>query len=304
MKNKFILALAVTVLGAANLFGQVAVPRESNRQEVAQEVGDAKITIVYHRPNTKGRANIFGCRSTDVIPKSGVTYPCLVPSGQIWRTGANDATTIEFTTDVTINGKALAAGKYAFFAIPEDKEWTLIFSKTHAQWGSYSYKAEDDVLRVMTTPAMSGAPRETLMYEFDSISGNSTNVVLTWDKMRVPFTVNVGDINTRVVGKFRDAAKSRKADDVRPLNQGAGFIFSNKIKGSYTEALGWLEESIAVKETFANLNTKARLLAEMGKKAEAISTAEKAVSIGKSSTPPANANAIAGLEAEIAKWKK
>lgn len=301
MKKTIILVSILMLLLASNIFGQLTLPRESNRQEITQTVGDSKITIVYHRPNVKDRAGkIYGCTSPDLIQKGNNTGPCLVPYGQVWRTGANENTTIEFSTDVSINGQPLPAGKYAFFAIPDPKEWTLIFNKVNNEWGAFTYKVEQDALRVKATPIQLANSRDALMYEFESVSGNSTKVAVSWEKLQVPFTVNVGDINARVVAQIREAIKNRKADDVRPLNQGAGFVFSNKLKGSYEEAIGWLDESIKVKETFANLNAKARILAEMNKKAEAITTAEKAIQVGKATTPAANTT---GLEGELKKWK-
>ncbi len=294
----------LTLLLASNMFGQVTMPRESNKQEIMQMVGDTKINIAYHRPNVKNRVGkIYGCATEKAIQQGNNTGPCLVPNGQVWRTGANENTIIEFSTDVTVNGQPLPAGKYGFFAIPDKKEWTLIFNKVNAEWGAMTYKAEQDALRVKTTPVKSKTVRQTLMYEFDSISYNSTNVVLSWEKLMIPFTVNVGDINGRVLTQLREAIKNRKADDVRPLNQAAGFVLGQKMTGSYEEAMGWVNESIKARELFGNLNTKARLLAEMGKKAEAISTAEKALQAGKAATPPANAGAMTALEDEIKKWK-
>lgn len=303
MKRTFFLVGVVSLFLTMSVIGQVTLPRESNRQEIVQFVGDSKISIVYHRPNVKGRTNVYGCTSPNVIQKGNYNDPCLVPYGQVWRTGANENTTIEFSTDVTINGQPLPAGKYAFFAMPGEKEWTLIFNKVNNEWGAFTYKVEQDALRVKAVPTKLSDSRETLMYEFDNVSGSSAQVVLSWEKLAVPFTVNVGDINARVLNQFRDAIKNRKADDVRPLNQGAGFVLSTKMTASYDEAIGWLDESIKVKETFGNLNTKARLLAEAGKKADAISTAEKAIQVGKASTPPANPTAVSGLEAELQKWK-
>jgi hypothetical protein len=303
MKRTLFLVGILSLIFVSNIFGQVPIPRESNRQEIVQTVGDSKISIVYSRPNVKGRSNIYGCTSTDVIQKGNGIYPCFVPYGQVWRTGANENTTIEFSTDVTINGKPLPAGKYGFFAIPSETDWTLIFNKVNNEWGAFTYKSDQDALRVTATPVKLSSSRETLSYDFEKVFGNSAEVVLSWEKLAIPFTVSVGDINGRVLGQLRDAITSRKPDDVRPLNQAAGFVLSNKISGSYQEAIGWLDESIKIKETFGNLNAKARLLAEMGKKADAIATAEKAIQVGKASTPPANAGAISGLEAEVTKWK-
>ena len=299
MKKLFILVGILMLFTASNILAQVAIPRESNRQEIAQTVGDSKISIVYHRPNAKGRI-IYGCESTDMIQKGNQTGPCMVPNGQVWRTGANENTTVEFSTDVTINGQALSAGKYGFFAIPTKNEWTLIFNKVNNEWGAFTYKVEQDALRVKVTPMTLATPRESLMYEFEAISNNTTNVMLSWGNQAVSFKVNVGDITARVLVQLRKAAANAKADDMRTLNQAAGFVLISKLTANYDEALGWLNKSIAIKETFGNLSAKARLLGEMGKRKEAIEAGEKAVQVGKAATPVVN---TADFEKTLNGWK-
>ena len=299
MKKLFILVGILMLFMASNILAQVAIPRESNRQEITQTVGDSKISIVYHRPNTKGRM-IYGCETTDAIQKGNQTGACMVPYGQVWRTGANENTIVEFSTDVTINGQALSAGKYGFFAIPTKNEWTLIFNKVNNEWGAFTYKVDQDALRVKVTPMTLATPRETLMYEFESINMNSTSVMLSWGNQAVAFKVNVGDINARVVVQLRNAAANAKADDMRTLNQAAGFVLNSKLTANYDEALGWLNKSIAIKETFGNLSGKARLLGEMGKTKEAIEAGEKAVQVGKAATPVVN---TADFEKTLNGWK-
>lgn len=284
MKNKFCLVGILTLIFCAHAFGQMSLPRESNFSSVAQTVGDTKISIAYHRPNTKGR-KVWGE---------------LVPYGKVWRTGANDNTIFEIDRDVTVNGQTLAAGKYGLHTIPGENEWTLIFNRVNNAWGSFTYDEKQDALRVKTVPQKSPMMRETLMFEVESISDNSAQVVLSWENLRVPFTVNVGDFSARTLAQIRAAVGSRKPDDARPLNQGAGYIINNKLKANYGEALGWLDESIKTRETFGNLSSKARLLAEMGRTKEAVATGEKAVRVGKSATPPAN---TAEFEKTLAEWK-
>ncbi|MES2517832.1 MAG: DUF2911 domain-containing protein [Bacteroidota bacterium] len=132
-------------------------------------IGGTTLTIDYHQPAVKGR---------------NVWAGDLAPYGKVWRTGANDATTFEVSKDVTINGKALKAGKYALFTIPGEKEWTIIFNKTSKQWGAYSYKEADDVLRVTAKPEAN-----EMMERFTINAENSGKVTLAWDKIKVPFTV-------------------------------------------------------------------------------------------------------------------
>ena len=175
------------------VFGQLTLPRESQRQEISQTVGDAKVSIVYHRPNVKAR-KIWGCKTKDVIPIANNLYHCLVPNGQVWRTGANENTTIEFSRDVSINGQALPAGKYGFHIIPTKTDWTLIFSKDNDKWGSFTYDEKKDALRVKIKPVKTDL-QETLSYEFENITPNTGQVVLRWEKIAVPFTFDIGDIH-------------------------------------------------------------------------------------------------------------
>lgn len=283
MKKLFLL-MVLLCASSFGAFAQLNLPRESNRATIAQTVGDTTISIVYHRPNVKAR-KVFGGE--------------LVPYGKVWRTGANEATTVEFSNDVKINGQVLPKGKYSLHTIPTENEWTIIFNKTAEQWGSFEYDAKQDVLRVTAKPQSAGF-HETMGLEFENIQGNTADVVIVWDKVKVPFTVDVGDINGRVLADLRRQMANLKADDFRTPAQAAGWVYSSKLTASYPEAVQWLDKSIAVRENFGNLNTKARILADMGKTAEAIATAEKAVQVGKAATPAAN---TAALEKLLTEWK-
>ncbi|MGI8468307.1 MAG: DUF2911 domain-containing protein [Pyrinomonadaceae bacterium] len=295
MKPKLILLFVL--LFSLNVFAQVNLPRESQRQEISQTVGDTKISIVYHRPNVKAR-KIWGCQTNDLLPKDGVSYPCLVPYGQVWRTGANENTTFEVSNDVVVNGQKLPAGKYGLHTIPNKDDWTIIFSKVNDAWGSFTYDRKNDALRVTAKP-QTGAFQETMSINFDGVLPTVAEVTIAWENLRVPFTVDVGDVSGRTLTQIRAAIQNRKADDIRPLNQGANYVLTSKIKNSYDEALGWLDESLKSKETFSTLNLKARILAEAGRKQDAIIAGEKAVQIGKAATPPIDTSA---LEKLIADW--
>ena len=298
MKKKFGLLILLLFVFNLCVFAQLTLPRDSQRQEISQIVGDAKVSVVYHRPNVKAR-KIWGCETKDVVPVANNLYPCLVPYGQVWRTGANENTTIEFSRDVTINGQPLPAGKYGFHAIPNKKEWILIFSKDNDDWGSFTYDEKKDALRVKVAP-VKAEMQETLQYNFENITANSGRIVLRWEKIAVPFSFDIGDVAGRYLTQIREAIKNRKADDFRPLNQGAGYVYTFRLKNNYEEALGWLDESIKARETFGNLQTKARILAEMGKTSDAIAVGEKAVQIGKAANPAVN---TAEFDRVLAGWK-
>jgi hypothetical protein len=283
MKNKLYVVGILTLIFCASAFGQLNLPRESNFSSVLQTIGDTKISITYHRPNAKGR-KIFGA---------------LEPYGKVWRTGANDNTTFEINQDITVNGQKLPAGKYGLHTIPNQNEWTIIFNKVNNEWGSFRYDEKQDQLRITAKP-QTAELQETMSITFANVKGNTADVVIAWDTVRVPFTVNVGDFNARVLNDVRGQIANAKADDFRTPMQGAGWVLGEKMTASYAEALGWVDKSLAVRETYSGLNLKAQLLAASGKKAEAIATAEKAITFGKAATPAAN---TANLEKLLADWK-
>ncbi|MCU1289120.1 MAG: hypothetical protein JWN60_1349 [Acidobacteria bacterium] len=275
MKKLYFLPLLICIF-TVGVFGQLNIPPESQRSAITQGIGDAVVSVVYHRPNIKGRPVWGG----------------LVPLGKVWRTGANENTTFEVTRDVTINGKPLPAGKYGLHTIPSQNEWIIIFSKVNSDWGSFTYDEKNDALRVTAKPQATEF-HETMAIEFENISQTAGDAAIIWEKVKVPFTIDVGDLNKRLVNNFR----SKMVGD--PLTA-ANYVLSSKITTSYEEALTWVNNSIAARQTFANLSLKARLLAELNRKDEAIATAEKAIQQGKAATPAAN---TAALEALLTEWK-
>jgi tetratricopeptide (TPR) repeat protein len=274
MRFKLFCIVTIIAVGALNIFAQTQLPRASQRASLTQTVGDTQISIIYHRPNVKKRT-VFGD---------------LVPYGEVWRTGANEATVFEVSKDVTINGQKLPAGKYSFYAIPGEKEWTIIFNKTWDQWGTI-YDAKQDALRVKVKP-MESEFEESLAYEIENVTENTAQVSLRWEKLAVPFVVDIGDITKRIL----DSARNDKKMQV----QVAGYIFDAKLAENYNEALSWLDAAIKESDNYRAMFYKARLLGEMGKKQEAIMTAEKAIELGKKS-PNINTSFLEGL---VKEWKE
>jgi len=297
MKRIFYLALLTIISGLA-VSAQLTLPRDSQRQETTQTVGDTKITVVYHRPNTKGRA-MWGCEAKNVVPKANYEEPCLVPNGQVWRTGANENTTFEVSNDVKINGQNLPAGKYGLHMIPGKDEWTVIFSKVNNEWGSFRYDEKQDQLRVKVKP-QSGEMQETMSIAFENVKPTMSDVAVRWEKVRVPFTIDVGDMNARILNYIRESMKNLKAEDMRSPLDGANYVLNNKMSANYDEAIGWVDVSLKKRETPGALATKANLLAESGKTAEAIAAGEKALQLAQAMNPKPNTSA---LEKKIAEWK-
>lgn len=298
MKKLFYLTILTFIFGLS-ASAQLTLPRPSQRQEITQTVGDTKISIVYHRPNTNGRANIFGCTSTDVVPIGGKNYDCLVPNGQVWRTGANENTTFEVSNEVKINGQTLPAGKYGLHTIPNKDEWIVIFNKVNNEWGSYKYDVKQDQLRVTVKPA-TAETSETMSLGFENVKISAADVVVRWEKLRVPFTVDIGDMKPRVLAYIREQMKTVKADDFGSQTAGARYVYDNKMTANYAEAITWLDALLAKRETVNALALKANLLADSGKTAEAIVAGEKALQVAKAMPQPPN---TAALEKKLAEWK-
>jgi hypothetical protein len=146
--------------------------RISPKAEVMQVVGFTEVRISYSRPGVKSR-QIWGG---------------LVPYNKVWRAGANEATKITFSTDIMIEGKKLLAGAYSFFAIPTEKDWTLIFNKVSDQWGAFEYNEAEDALRVAVKPEKN-EHEEWLRYSITKTSDSSAVVKLEWEKLKIPFKV-------------------------------------------------------------------------------------------------------------------
>ena len=301
-------AVVLVLVGAAIVCAQVRVPRPSPKASVMETVGVTDITITYSRPGVKGRT-IWG----DPLPEQASTKgeatlddqnirpkgAPIVPWGHAWRTGANEATQFVVTDDVWINGQKLPAGSYSLHTIPTKDEFIIIFNSVANQWGSFGYDASKDTLRVKVKPEWSEHNKEWLEYWIDPVSDTSAQVNIRWEKVRVPFTVEVKDVQGLTMQKARAAVLAAKPDDFVTRLQAANYALQNKL--SVDEAMGWLDQSIKIKETFGNLGLRARVLAEQGKTAEAIAAGEKAIQVGKDAK--VNQTAIANMEKLVAEWK-
>ena len=176
-QRRFLFLVASIVFAASLCSAQSALldlPRKSQNAEVTQTIGITNVTLKYSRPLANGR-KVWGA---------------LVPYGEVWRAGANENTVITFADPVSIEGKPLDKGTYGLFMIPTESDWTIIFSKTDTAWGAFTYKQDEDALRVTVKPAASDF-HEALIYEFDDLKPDSAVVTLRWDKLAVPFKVSV-----------------------------------------------------------------------------------------------------------------
>jgi hypothetical protein len=257
----FALCLAILALGGTvSAQGDLNLPDVSQAAEVKQRIALTDITVEYHRPLVNGR-KIWGG---------------LVPYGKVWRAGANENTTIEFSDPVSVEGKPLAKGVYGLHMIPNPDSWTVIFSKTNTGWGSYSYKQDEDALRVNVKPKPLAESEEALEFEFEDLKPDSTAVTLKWEKLGVPFTVSIKDAE-QTLENIRAQLKGRGQFTWQALDQGAQFCLTRKI--NLDEALRWADASIQNEERFDNLSTKADILKALNRPDEAKATWNHAVEV-------------------------
>ena len=245
----FIFAALLLAASIATSRAELNLPEASQLAVVKQRVGLTDVTIKYHRPLVGGR-KIWGG---------------IVPLGEVWRAGANENTTIEFSDPVTVEGQPLPKGKYGLHMIPTADSWTIIFSKMADAWGSYTYKQEEDALRVNVKPRPAEM-EEALEYEFEDLKPDSATVFMKWEKLAVPFKIAVSDTDA-TLANIRNQMRGRAQYEWESLNQAAQFCLSKKI--NLEEALKWADLSIQNEERFENLTTKADLLKAMNKPDEA-----------------------------------
>src|SRR5438067_5420748 len=253
----FALCLAIFALGGT-VFAKndLNLPDVSQAAEVKHRIALTDITVKYHRPLVNGR-KIWGG---------------LVPCGKVWRAGANENTTIEFSDAVSVEGQPLAKGIYGLHMIPTADTWTVIFSKMATAWGSYTYSQAEDALRVTVKPRPNEM-EEALEYEFEDLKPESATVTLKWEKLAVPFKIAISDDAT--VANIRGQMRGIGQFQWQPPNQAAQFCLTKKI--NLDEALKWVNLSIQNEERFENLTTKSELLKAMNKPDEAKKAWEQAI---------------------------
>jgi hypothetical protein len=232
------------------------VPDASPEASVNQTIGLTSVSISYHRPAVNKR-KVWGG---------------LVPYGEVWRAGANENTTFTISTDAKVNGQPLTAGTYGLHMLPTEKDWTVIFSRESHAWGSFSYDQKEDALRVTVTP-QSADFAERLSYTFDDSTNKDSEVNLRWEKLRVPFKVEV-DTPSIAVASIREQLRGLPRFSWQGWNNAANWCLQNDV--NLDEAMTWADRSISLAETFQNLSTKSRLLAKKGDAAGAAAMQAKA----------------------------
>lgn len=255
---------------------QFRTPRPSPNAAATQTVGVTDITIDYSSPGVKER-KIWGD---------------LVPYNQIWRTGANEVTSITFSDPVKINGNNLEAGTYGIHTIPREKEWDVIFSGDTKVNDPSTFNEKEEVLRLKVKP-VENAFTERMIFTFSDMTENSAIVNLVWEKIKVSFKVETDTQELTL-------EKARKMVDWNTPFQAAQYCLTNNT--NLDEAEKWIEASTLMNGNYWNMRIKARILEKLGKKGEAISIMEQAIELGNAmKDKPFD---FAQIQKMLADWKK
>lgn len=238
---------------------KIDFPAASPGATIKQRVGITDIEVVYSRPSVRGR-KIFGG---------------LVPYGEVWRTGANSATRLSFSTPVKVEGKALDAGTYEFYTIPGQSEWTLIFQKLpeKASWGAYAYDPAKDTARVAVKSGSTPAPFESFVIGLNDLRDSSATLNLVWENTRVQAKIEID-----TVGILQPQIEAAMASDAakKPYFGAAMFYFENNL--DLKKAVTWMDAGLKEQpEAFYMVYRKGLILEKMGDKAGAIAAAKESL---------------------------
>lgn len=238
---------------------QLKTPAPSSTQTIKQDFGLGNIELSYSRPGMKGR-KIFGD---------------LVPFGKVWRTGANNATTITFSEEVMIGGTKVPAGKYGLLSIPDKDNWTMIISKQTDVTSPAAYKQDMDVVRVNVKPMSLPMSFETFTMQFHNVKPSSADIGILWDKTMVTLPITT-DVETKVMAQITNAMEK----DNRPYYQAAMYYMDNG--KDMNKALTWFDKALEQnQEAFWVHHQRANALAKLGKKDEARTAANRSIELAK-----------------------
>jgi hypothetical protein len=263
---------------AGGLYAQaprISFPAASPGATLTQRVGLTDIEINYNRPGAKGRT-IFGG---------------LVPYDQVWRTGANTATKITFSTPVKLNGTEVPAGTYELFTIPGTNEWTVIIHQNLSQWGSYSYDPKNDVARIKARPVALAEHVESLDISVNDLRDESATLAISWEKVRVPVAVTV-DVKSVLVPQIE--AVMAAGGERLPYAQAAMYYLENDL--DLAKAAAWMDAAVAAQpDAFYLVYRKALIQEKQGDRAGALATARKSLEAARQAPSPAMRDEYVGL---------
>lgn len=280
--SKATFLIAFMLISSAS-WAQLKTPQPSPLGKVTQTVGLTDITITYSRPSVKGRV-IFGE---------------LVPFGKRWRTGANATTKINFSDEVTVEGKKIPAGEYVLLTIPGKDEWTIIINKNLklSGDGGKEYKTEEDVANFKIKPATSCNTVETFTIQFADLAMNEANIELAWEKTSVKFKV-IGEVDTKVMAEIEEKMTGTDISGTTYYQAARYYFENNKDK---KKALEWINKAVEKDPKYYIVHVQAKIQAANGDYKKAIESAKRSMQLAKEAE---NTEYVAMNEKLIAEWSK
>jgi hypothetical protein len=277
-----VVSCMLTLAGGPALAQSLELPRPSPNAKIVQNVGLTEIAVDYSAPRVNGR-KIWGG---------------LLPWGEVWRAGANAATKLTVSRDVTVGGTKVPAGSYSMFVIPQKTgAWSWVINRNPTA-STGQYKKEDDVVRVEVKPQTLAQARERLAYGFSDFAvQNKASLDLEWDKVRLSLPIKVGT-DEQVAANL----KAYEENQWSPLNTAARYMLEQK--KDLDSAVTLVDKSLALKEGWFNTWTKAQIMAAKGKQKDALALAQKADALGEKETPADRYFFKDEVKAAITEWKK
>ncbi|MCH7412287.1 DUF2911 domain-containing protein [Belliella sp. R4-6] len=269
MNLKQSLLLIILVLSGSLVLEaqQIEMPQASPASSISQKIGLSDVKIEYSRPSTKGR-KIFGE---------------LVPYGEVWRTGANAATIISFSTDVKIEGKNVPEGSYALYSIPNKNEWTIILSKNTKLWGAVGYSAADDLVRFKVKSGKSKSKYETMEIGFIDMTDTGASVSIKWENASVKFRIET-EVDGIVMNQIKELVIDQEPTNPGLYYQAANYYFTtNK---DLPTALEWINKSVDSDPKYWTMHLKAKIELALDMKKEAVASATKSKEMAQEAKNP------------------
>ncbi len=262
MKTLSLLCSAL-LLSTTLLFAQLETPQPSPLSTVSQRVGMTDVTVTYSRPSARERT-VMGE---------------LVPYDQVWRTGANRATKVSISDELSVAGNRVPAGDYALFTIPGKESWTVIFNKNTEQSGTGSYKQEEDALRVDVPVSTTQDPYETFTVGFSNLSETKADMFIAWENTKVAIPLEDPNVDNKVMAQI-DEQMASAGDDAGLYYQAANYYFT--MDKDLQQAQEWIDKAVSLDNSkFWVLHLQAKIHAETENYDQARTAAQKSIELAK-----------------------
>lgn len=257
--KKYYLLLVISFI-IMQVHAQISIPALSPKASVMQQIGLGKATITYARPSLKGR-KLLGQES--------------IPFGKVWRLGANEATTIEFTDSMLIDGKPIAKGKYALMAIPDLKEWTIIINSDANQWGAYNYSEKKDIVRFKVKSGKLKKKVETMTFTFVNITSEKSSIYFEWENNSFQFDIEQ-KTDEIVMAEIKEKMAKEKIGSSTYMEAAEYYLYANK---DLNVALDWTKKLLEIRKSGFAYNLQAQIAQKLNNCELAINAAKESILI-------------------------